>query len=539
MKIKLLCLEDGITACGFRKLAASVRRLEPDTRVGFVSTRHYRSAGALLRGSYGGRGDVDPAHVDEIARGLVDADLVGFSSMTGYAGLTRAVIARVRELSRRPYLVWGGIHPIMHPEDAITSGVDAICTGEGEAAVEQLLDRLERGRDPGDLRNFWFARDGGVVRNGFLPLMSGEELESLPFPLYGEDEWIHEPGRGFVPMGLRHYLRFTSCSYVAIWTIGCPLHCTFCGNTRFIENDRNYRRLRHPSARYVVDEVKQVVRRMPHVSQVSFMDDSFLAVPLRQIRELASLWREEIGLPFGVYGVIPNYVRRDKLDVLTAAGMTRVRMGIQSGSRRILDFYRRPSPPERVERAAEVLASYAPERTMPPIYDVIVDNPIETRQDVVDTLELMYRLARPFTLFVYSLKVIPNTRLERQLRQQGVDLEEISESYANVPPRLANVLLYLLALWRPPRWLFERLLAGVRASGEAPLHPVLGVVLRAAFLGRWAFIHLRFLEFTSLPGGLGWLCWRVGLVDWRRRRQRAARARDAAPPERAGVGVPT
>jgi len=72
-------------------------------------------------------------------------------------------------------------------------------------------------------------------------------------------------------------------------------------------------------------------------------------------------------------------------------------MGVQSGSQRILDFYRRPTPIARVERAAADLAKFS-KYHINPAYDIICDNPIETRQDVVDTLELIYRLARPFTL---------------------------------------------------------------------------------------------------------------------------------------------
>ena len=43
MKIHLVSLEDGITATGFRKVAAYVERLNPDTRTFYVGTQRYRS----------------------------------------------------------------------------------------------------------------------------------------------------------------------------------------------------------------------------------------------------------------------------------------------------------------------------------------------------------------------------------------------------------------------------------------------------------------------------------------------------------------
>src|SRR5205085_491725 len=65
-------------------------------------------------------------------------------------------------------------------------------------------------------------------------------------------------------------------------------------------------------------------------------------------------------------------------------------------------------------------------------------------KDVVDTLELLYSMPRPFNLLIFSLKVIPNTDLEQAMRDRGIDLEEINSSYLVIPPRAGNLLLYLL-----------------------------------------------------------------------------------------------
>jgi hypothetical protein len=199
--------------------------------------------------------------------------------------------------------------------------------------------------------------------------------------------------------------------------------------------------------------------------------------------------------------------------------MNRVRMGIQSGSQAILDFYKRPTPPERIEEAGEVIGSFAPKYHIPPAYDIIMDNPIETRQDVVDTLELLYRMPRPYTLLIYSLKVIPNTELEKAMKERGVDIEEISANYSRIPNKAANLLLYVLALWRPPRWLFNRLLGRVRASSTPQReYPILGMVLRTLYVSRRAIDHLRFMDFSIIPGWSGYVAWRVGLIKlWRRR----------------------
>ena len=207
------------------------------------------------------------------------------------------------------------------------------------------------------------------------------------------------------------------------------------------------------------------------------------------------------------------------MQILTWGGMNRIRMGIQSGSQRILEFYKRPTPVERVESAVEVCASFSPKYNIPPAYDFILDNPIETRQDVVDTLELVYRMDRPYTLNLYSLKVIPNTDLEQSMKELGIDLDTISSNFVTLPAVWANVLMYILAVWRPPRWLFDRWLLHVEASSaEQPRYPVYLFLARALFLVKRGIDHLRFMDFSVLPGITGYIAWRIGLISlwWQR-----------------------
>ena len=519
MRIKLVCLEDGITSCGFRKIAAYVSQLVPDTESFYISTHQYRSVRSAILGTNGGKGELGADQIDEIAQGLAGADLVGFSSMTGYADLTRRVMKRLRQVDPNTFIMWGGIHPIIHPEDAILADVDAICTGEGEFAFEEFAGRWGEGRDYTGVENFWFKKGDKVIKNGFRPLMNQNEMEALPFPQYGsERERIYKGGRGFVPMKLHDYLANDGLGYSTLWSIGCPFHCSFCGNTKFIANDINYKKLRHPSASYIVGEIKAVRARFPHVSQVVFHDDSFMAITYKELEQFADLWKEELGIPFAVYGVIPNYVKQDKFDLLTWAGMNRVRMGIQSGSEAILEFYKRPTPPDRIMKAADIIGEFSPKYHIPPAYDIITDNPVETRQDVVDTLELLYKMPRPFTLNIFALKVIPNTGLAQALKDRGLDLDEIDANYSRIPAKAANLVLYVLTWWRPPRWLFDRALRSVKATSTPQREfPKLGILLRAMYQCKRAIDHLRFLDFSIIPGWSGYIVWRLGLVGyWRR-----------------------
>ena len=515
MEIRLICVEDGLENVGFKKLAAYVKSIHQNTKAAYVPTGNVYSL--LKHITEKGGGELNENDIHLVAKFLAEADIVGLCSMTQYSKTVYKIISATRRFNPKAYIVWGGIHAIIHPEDAIKHA-DAVCTGEGEFAFEKFLTLYKNKQDYTTAPSFWFNKDNKIIKNSNLPLMTPREMDELPPLMYEDGELIYRQSKGFIPLGTSECLDYNGLQYSTVWSIGCPLMCTYCGNSKFIEYDEGYRRIRHSSPQTIVNEINRAKSKQPHISTINFQDDSFLALPFQQLEEFAKLYKEKVKIPFVVGGVIPNYVREDKIALLVDAGMNRVRMGIQSGSDNILEFYKRPTKLHRIKNATEILNKFK-KYMIPPAYDIILENPIENISDTRATVDMLYEMPRPFTLNVYALRIIPNTLMAKDIEKMGLKVPPIDKNYTSGYHRtLGNLLVFFLTFWKIPRWLYKILRNKIfPVHQKQSTYPILFWITRMLYLIKRAYNHLRFMDFSILPGKPGYILWKIGVIRfWQR-----------------------
>lgn len=467
MKIALLNpTPPDISAFGVRSLSAYLRSKGHETTVVF-----YPGSIGLLRegGEFIYR--YAPSVIDETAALCQDADLIGISFFSSYYDRARQLAEELKKRVAAPVLC-GGIHPTTRPEQVLEFA-DLVCIGEGETALEELLDRMAAGEQDPDVQGIWKMRDGQLVNTGIRPLV--QDLDTFPnfdfsnenhFILNKETERIEplspeifEQTLPILPGPNGQLLR----TFRTMSDRGCPHRCGYCNVATLSElyHDDPSPYLRSRSPENVIEELKSVIARFPFIQAVQFFDDTFFARPLERIRHIARLYKENIPLPMYCQ-CSPNTLTEDKLVALMDAGCVYVEMGVQTGSPRIREMYRRTESNDKIVAAARLLHKYR-DRLIAPDYHVILDNPWETFEDTLQTARLLNQLPKPFGLAISSLIFFPGTALSQRAIAEGIihdELNDICRKPFYIPPRktYVNFMVYLLSFQYFPKWLMRLLL---------------------------------------------------------------------------------
>lgn len=518
LNIKFVSVEAGISALGFRRVAAIARKLHPKTEIYFVTPGNlYSLKNHLFPSSSKNDGLTDKdAHI--IAKALAKADLLCFSSMTPCAPDVEKIIKAVRQKNRKVFIIWGGTHGIIYPDDAIKYA-DAICTGEGEIPFEIFYNAFISKKNFLNTPSMWFRVKKNIIKNNNLKLNSCEQLSLFPHQFYDLSCQIYDfKLTTFRQFTQKDYIKYNGLSYRTIWIIGCPFSCIYCANDAFISYDQNYRKLRYATVNYILDEIEKGLKLYPFVTTIVFYDDNFIAISVDNIREFTKEYKKRINIPFVVHGLHPNFVTREKLLLLAKAGMNRGRMGIQSGSKKMLSFYNRPTKIQNIKKSAKIIAEISKKYNMIPFaYDIIIDNPIETRDDIIKTLILLYKLKKPYTLTIFSLIVFPKTKLYDYFENDpSTVICRNMSSYLETRKSLSSILFYLIAFKKPPKFIFFWLLKYVRGYNEKQkYYPVLYFIVRCIYLSSRAFDHLLRLDFSTIIGLWSYYLWKIGIIKSR------------------------
>ena len=509
MNLKLVSVEAGVAAIGFRRIAASARHVFPETEIYFITPDNLYSFSSHFAPHKTSL--IHEKDISTIAKELSDANVVAFSSMTASSQYVELICAEIKKINPKCFILWGGVHPTLYPEDSLKH-VDCVCIGEGEVTITTLVENLLNNKKIDDLPNTWVKIDSEIKKNLSLYLNNSEFLDKMPLPYNGYDCYIYDSKQRKIRLFNKFdYVKFNGLLYRTVWTLGCPFNCSYCANDSFIKLNKAYRKLRYSSVKYITDEIKSVLKINPFISTIGFYDDNFIALPIEHLKLFIEIYKKEINLPFVVFGIHPNLIDNEKIELLASAGMNRARMGIQSGSESVLEFFNRKTSISKIIEAANILNIVGKKYKMiPPAYDVITDNPFETIENIEETLNLLYILPRPYTLNVFSLRVFPKTQLFEYVQEHPIHNGFLmNTSYLYTKKNLYNILLFILATFKPPLFIFNLFLNKIKKNGIDNEYPFLFGFIKIIYFLKRAFHHIIRFDFSTVVGKWTYYLWRV------------------------------
>ncbi len=316
-------------------------------------------------------------------------DIVAYTTFSGghvtYLEWNRKLKSKFKFFS-----MFGGPHPTFSPEMVEEEGVDAVCRGEGFEAMPEFINKLEKGEDITNVKNWWVKVEGKICKNEQRPLI--KNLDVLPPP----DRSLYN-----------RYKDYLLARTATIMTSqGCPYNCTYCHNHQLhklrLKGDPIFRQR---SVDHVIEELRQLKRDYPQVEYLIFRDE-ILTVNRKWVKEFSEKYPKAIGLPF--YCLMrPEIIREEVIDDLIKAGLYYIGIGVESGN----DFIRnevlnRKMTKEQIVKGLKILRDKDVKFS---VYN-IVGAPGETLDTAMETWELSVKV-KPTFCDAFLLTPYPKTAI--------------------------------------------------------------------------------------------------------------------------------
>ncbi len=297
--------------------------------------------------------------------------IFGTSSVTGRQILYALKASKIVKENSDVPVVWGGVHPTLLPEQTLKNeNIDFVVVGEGEVTLYNLVKTLEKDGNLKNVKGIGYKENGKIRINERAPLVDLNSLPPVPYHLVDVKRYIQR--------------RYEKDILPIESSRGCPMRCTFCYQEGYWR--RTWRAMR---AERVLNEIKKLVDDY-NVDHIFFFDDNFFVDRKRVFDIAKGIIDEKLDITWGVQtrvDVIDRLNHRE-FDFLLKSGYYELRIGVESGSQRILNMIKKDITIPQVIRVNRRLAKVDAH----PTYNFMCGFPTETIEDLKKTSHLALKL---------------------------------------------------------------------------------------------------------------------------------------------------
>ena len=302
------------------------------------------------------------------------------------------------------YLLIGGPHASLNPQEVSRGDFDAICVGEGEYPTIELVEQLEKGAVPTGIANLWIKNGSPIEKNSPRPFI--EDLDSLPYP----DrqmwlDWIKDE---------------SAVENSVLISRGCPFECSYCCNHAFKKlAGGHYVRFRSPDN--IIGEIRQIITRFPATKQI-FLEAETISINKGRTIELCAKLEELNGtlrqpISFGSnIRITPDSDYEELFDAFEKSNFCFINIGVESGSEKVRrETLKRNYSNEDIINAAALARKHG----LKIAFFNIVGLPGETIDDFMETVKIN-RTCLPDRHYTSIFFPYPGTELYSLCTQRGL-----------------------------------------------------------------------------------------------------------------------
>ena len=268
----------------------------------------------------------------------------------------------------------GGIFPTFAPEKVLgVDGIDIVCIGEGEESITELCQKLSSGKDPSNINNLWFKKNGQIIKN---ELRQPRDLSYNPSPDFAlfDDRRFYKPMKGKIyRMGLIETNR------------GCPYTCNFCNSyaqSKLYKEKLGLSYFRNRDIGDIHNELEILVDKY-RVEFIYFPAEVLFAGSKAYIREFVNVYKK-FKIPFFCQSRA-EVINDETVQYLVEMNCHSIAIGIEHGN----EEFRYKKLNRKVSNHAYLEAIKSLEKTNIKVsLNNIVGFPDETRELVFDTINL-------------------------------------------------------------------------------------------------------------------------------------------------------
>jgi len=260
-------------------------------------------------------------------------DLVGITFMSTKMGSIEKIILISKKIFPHIPVVLGGAHPsVLYKSSLEQTKADFVILGEGEKTFTELVNELQnRGSNFEKIKGLAFrSKDGKIITTPPRPLI--KDLDSLPLP---DRESLYK---------LETY-RPDDLSMV-MTSRGCPYNCTFCSSIW-------ERRVRNRSISNIIQEIEYLIHRFK-TKNIYFKDDTFTVNRKRVFNLCDALKSKNIKVDWECLTRI-ELIDEELLLKMREAGMNYLKIGIETGSPRLLKSTNKNLTIDQIKKGVEIL----------------------------------------------------------------------------------------------------------------------------------------------------------------------------------------